>query len=115
MAEEIKNPIDCLYDEDNNDAIVLFNEKGEEIAFEQIALIPQPTKTYAILKPIKPMEGVGEDEGLVFSIETSNEDNQEYLVLVTDEDVIDEVFKVYDELVAEEGQEFETIDGDDAE
>ena len=105
MNEEVKNPIDCLYDENNNDPIILFSEKGEEIAFEQIALIPKKTKTYAILKPVKPMEGVGEDEGLVFSIETSKEDGQEYLVLVTDESVIDEVFKVYDELVAAEEEE----------
>ena len=112
MAEEVKNPIDCLYDEDNNDAIILFNEKGEEIAFEQIALIPQKEKTYAILKPIQPMEGVGEDEGLVFSIETSKEDGQEYLVLVTDEGIIDDVFKVYDELVAEEEGEEASDEGD---
>ena len=102
MAEEVKNPIDCLFDEDNNDAIILFNEKGEEIAFEQIALIPKNNKTYVILKPIQPMEGVGEDEGLVFSIETSNEDGQEYLVLVTNEGVINEVFDVYDKLVEED-------------
>ena len=37
---QYQNPIDALFDEENNDAIILFNEKGEEIAFEQIALIP---------------------------------------------------------------------------
>ena len=30
MADVI-NPIDALYDENNNDAIILFNENGEEI------------------------------------------------------------------------------------
>ncbi len=98
--DEMKNPIDCLYDEDNNDIIVLYNEKGEEIDFEQIALIPLTEKTYAILKPIAPMEGVGENEGLVFSIEV-NEDGQEYLMLVTEEKIIDEVFEVYDDLIEE--------------
>ncbi len=99
---ETKNPIDCLFDETNNDAIVLFSEKGEEIAFEQVALIPIKSKTYAILKPLKPMEGVGENEGLVFSIEVSKEDGQEYLALVTEDTVIDEVFAIYDKLVDEE-------------
>lgn len=89
------NPIDALYDEDNNDAIILFNEKGEEIAFEQIALIPQADKVYAILKPIQPLEGVGEDEGLVFFIN----DDEGILELITDEKIIDDVFAVYDELV----------------
>ena len=89
------NPIDALYDEDNNDAIILFNEKGEEIAFEQIAIIPQGDKVYAILKPIQPLEGVGEDEGLVFLIN----DDDGILELITDEKIIDDVFAVYDELV----------------
>lgn len=109
---ETKNPIDCLYDENNNDAIVLFNEKGEEIAFEQIALIPNHDKTYAILKPVKPMEGVGEDEGLVFSIETSKEDGQEYLVLETSQKVIDEVFEIYDDLIEESVVEDDEETGD---
>ena len=97
---QYQNPIDALFDEDNNDAIILFNEKGEEIAFEQIALIPLE-KTYAILKPIQPMEGLGENEGLVFSIEVNEETNEEYLALVVDEAIIDKVFDVYDELVAD--------------
>ena len=99
------NPIDALFDEDNNDAIILFNEKGEEIAFEQIALIPLSEKTYAILKPVQPIDGLGEDEGLVFSIE-ENDEGKEYLMLVCDEGIIDDVFKVYDELYeAEYGEE----------
>ena len=98
------NPIDALFDENNNDAIILLNEKGEEIAFEQIALVPILEKVYVILKPIQPMEGVGEDEGLVFSIE-QNENNEEYLALVVDEEIIDAVLNVYDALVAEEYDE----------
>lgn len=103
MADVI-NPIDALYDENNNDAIILFNEKGEEIAFEQIAIIPISEKVYAILKPIQPMDGVGEDEGLVFSIE-QNDEGEEYLALTVDEDIIDAVFTVYDALVAAEYEE----------
>ena len=95
------NPIDALYDENNSDVIILFNEKGEEIAFEQIALIPREDYTYVILKPVQPMEGVGEDEGLVFSIQPDSEGN-EGLVLTVDEKIIDEVFEVYEQLVAEE-------------
>ena len=46
------NPIDAIFDPDNNDAIILFSENGEEIAFEQIAVIPIKDKPYVILKPI---------------------------------------------------------------
>jgi uncharacterized protein YrzB (UPF0473 family) len=92
------SPIDALYDEENCDVIVLFNEHGEPVSFEQIALIPILSQTYVILKPVIPFEGMGEDEGLVFSIET-NESGEEYLALATDEDVIDQVFKIYDALM----------------
>ena len=96
---EYQNPIDALFDEENNDAIVLFNERGEEIAFEQIALIPLNERVYAILRPVIPIEGLGENEALVFSIEENEETNEECLVLVVDEEIIDKVFDVYDKLV----------------
>ena len=102
--EATENPIDMLFDENNNDPIYLYSEKGEIIGFDQIALIPQKASTYAILKPIKPMEGVGEDEGLVFEIKTDSE-GKEYLMLVVDEKVIDDVFEVYDELCESENQD----------
>ena len=106
MSDTPINPIDALYDEDNNDAIVLMNEKGEEIPFEQIALIPQNDKTYAILKPLVQLEGVGENEGLVFSIETKSE-GMEYLALIVEENIIDKVFDVYNTLIDEEEEDGE--------
>lgn len=101
--EEIKNPIDCLFDEDNNDPIVLFNEKGEKVEFEQIAIIPVEERIFAILKPTDKMEGIGEDEALVFEVvEPENEDEEEYLNLVSDIEIIDKVFDVYNKLMDEE-------------
>ena len=100
---DYKNPIDALYDEDNNDVIILFNEKGEEIAFEQIALIPLKENTYVILKPVQQLEGLGKDEGLVFEIK-ENENGEEALVLVLDEKIIDDVFEIYDSLVEAENE-----------
>lgn len=113
MSEEYKNgeqeelsPIDCLFDEDNTDPIKLFNEKGEQVEFEQIALIPledNEDKIYAILKPVEAMEGVGEDEALVFEIvESEDDEEEEYLNLVSDLDIIDKVFDVYNKLMDEE-------------
>ena len=105
--KEVKSPIDCLFDEDNTDPISLFNEKGEEVQFEQIALIPLEEDIYAILKPMKEIEGVGEDEALVFEIKETEEDaetgeHSEFLELVGDIDIIDRVFEVYNKLMDEE-------------
>ncbi len=105
--KEVKSPIDCLFDEDNTDPISLYNEKGEEVQFEQIALIPLEEKIYAILKPMKEIEGVGDDEALAFEIVETEEDaetgeHSEYLELVGDIDIIDKVFEVYNKLMDEE-------------
>lgn len=108
--EEIKNPIDSLFDEDDNDPIVMYNEKGEKVEFEQIALIPIEENIYAILKPTEVMEGIGEDEALVFEIVENEEDEDEdYLNLVSDIDIIDKVFDVYNKLMDEE-EEKQKID-----
>ena len=105
--KEVKSPIDCLFDEDNTDPISIYTEKGEEVQFEQIALIPLEEKIYAILKPMKEIEGVGEDEALAFEIVETEEDaetgeHSEYLELVGDIDIIDKVFEVYNKLMEEE-------------
>ena len=102
---EEKSVIDKLFDENNNEVIVLRNENGEDIRFEQIATIPMKDTTYFILLPLDKIEGVGENEGLVFEI--LERDDDEVLSLVTDADVIDKVFEVYDELVDDANAEEE--------
>ena len=87
-----------IYDENNTENIVMFNQKGCEIAFEQIALIPYLDSDYVILRPVIPIEGVGEDEGLVFRISTEPEE----LNLVDDLGLIDAIYEIYDRLVKEE-------------
>lgn len=93
--------LDKIFDEENNESLVLVSEDGEEVAFEQIALVPNNGNLYIILKPVQPMEGVSEDEGLVFLI---NEDMKRFEIVV-DEEIIDRVFDVYDALLEAEGEE----------
>ncbi len=108
MSEEKKEnlelgPIDKLFDENNTDPIVLYSEKGEKLSFEQIALIPVEERIFAILKPIEKTDGVKDDEALVFEVvQPENDDEEEYLNLVADIDMIDKVFKVYNKLIDEE-------------
>lgn len=101
MAEEMLSPIDMLLDENNNDNITLYNEDNKEVEFEQIALVPIEEKTYAILKPAKPMEGIADDEALVFVIDEIND--EECLVIVEQDDIVDRVFEEYYKMLKEEG------------
>lgn len=99
MAE--KSPIDILLDEENNENIKLYDEKNNCVEFEQVAIVPIEEKIYAILRPVSGMEGIAEDEALVFSIEEIDE--EDCLVVCDDDKIIDEVFKQYYEMLKAEG------------
>ena len=101
-----KSVIDCLFDENNNDDIVLMNERNEKMVFHQIAVIPLEKATYAILEPASKMEGVNEGEGLVFEI-NEDENGNERLMLCADEKMIDQVFDVYNEMVDDANEDDE--------
>lgn len=105
IEQEQDNPIMRLLDPKDNSVIVLYDEEDKPVEFEQIALIPYNENLYAILKPVKKMEGVGDDEAIVFAFE---EDEEEDPILVVEENdaVIDAVFDVYNKLISEsEGQD----------
>ena len=100
---EEKSVFEQLLDENDNSNIFLYDENEKEIEFEQIAIIPIKEDVYAILKPVKPMEGVGEDEAMVFELEETPEGEELLNLLdpVEDSDMIDIVFAEYDKLMQE--------------
>ena len=98
--------LDILLDEENDSPITLFDEHDKGIKFEQVAIIPLDEKLYAILKPIDQMEGVADDEAIVFLVE--EEDGDAQLVVETDESaamrVFDEYYKLLDEAEEKESK-----------
>lgn len=103
--------IDKLFDENNNDNIILYNEKGEATEFEQVALIPIDEQIYAILSLANPTDEIGADEGIVFRVEEA-EDGNNSLKLVTDDETVDKVFEIYESLLDELDDEDEDDDED---
>lgn len=98
------NIIDQLLDPNNDENIVLYDEDNNPVEFEQIAIIPKDDSVYVLLAPVTPMEGVGEDEAVVFVIE-EDEDGEALLSIVMEDDVIDAVFAEYEALLDEEDGE----------
>ena len=93
------SPIEKILDENNEDPIILYDEENREIEFDQVAVIPLYEKIYVILKPITEIEGVADDEALVFVIEEI--EDEDTLVLVDNEQIIDLVFDEYYKLLDE--------------
>ena len=91
MAKKYERYIDRFFDEENFDNVKLEDNSGKEIEFEQIAIVDYEEKYYAILHPVTEMEGVGEDEALVFLIDEENDG----LTYCDDESTAQAVFDVY--------------------
>ena len=100
MEREI-SAIEKIFDENNSDPIVLYDENNKETKFDQVAVIPLYEKVYVILKPLSKIVGVNDDEALVFVVEEI--DDEDCLVICDDMKIVDEVFKEYYILLKEEG------------
>ena len=96
--------LDVLLDQDNREPIVLMDEKGKQLTFEQVAVIPyevrKDKRLYCVLKPLDKIEGIGEDEAIVFLVDTDAEGNS-IIRVEEDEEVAIAVFDKYYDLLEE--------------
>jgi len=70
--------LDVLLDENNKAPIYMYDDKGNQLEFEQVAVIPYgEDDLYCILKPITKIEGVKDDEAIVFLV-TEDEREEVY-------------------------------------
>ena len=92
--------VDVLLDEDDHEPIVLVDGGGSKVAFEQIAVIPHNDKLYCILKPITHIEGVEDDEAIVFYVD-EQEGKDPALMVETNELTAIDVFEEYYDLIEE--------------
>lgn len=83
-----------------DDVVTLTTVEGEDIDFEIVAELPLGDEFYAIMQPVKPLDGVGKDEALVFKI-IEEDDGDEY-ELVIDDDLIDSVLDSYNAMCEED-------------
>ena len=82
----------------DDDIVTLLSADGEEIDFVEIAGIAHKGNFYAILQPVELIEGMDDDEALVFHV-TRDEAGNDKFEIVLDDEIIDAVFKSYNELL----------------
>ena len=91
---------------DEDDVITLMTADGEEVDFVEIAGIAYRGNFYAILQPVELLDGMEEDEALVFKVSRGKEGEDKFEIEL-DDAVIDAVFEEYNKLLDEaegEGQ-----------
>lgn len=84
--------------ENDDDIITLLSATGEEIDFVEIAGIAHKGNFYAILQPVELLEGMEDDEALVFKV-SKNEDGNDKFNIELDDEIIDAVFAEYNRLL----------------
>lgn len=105
MADMEKSLVDILLDEEDMSDVVLYDNDDKAVRFEQIAIIPEvidgQTRLYAILQPIDTLDGVAEDEALLFRVFTEENDGEDNVVFEDDFDIAEAVFEKYYKLIEE--------------
>ncbi len=96
--------LDVLLDQDNKDPIVLVDEAGKQLTFEQVAVIPyevrKEKRLYCVLKPLDKIEGIGDDEAIVFVVD-QDKDGNSIIKVEEDEEIAIAVFDKYYDLLEE--------------
>ena len=77
-----------LLDNDNDENVILFDEDGNEIELEQIAIIAHKDELYAILRPMDAKE----DEAVVFKVDPTDEES---IHIVEDEKLAAKILELY--------------------
>lgn len=83
-----KTAVEIILNENNEENVTLsYGENEEEVEFEQVAVVELDDDVFAILHPLDAIDGIEEEEVLVFKINKENKT----IELVEDPDIIDEV------------------------
>lgn len=97
--------LDVLLDKDNRDPIVLMDSNGRVLNFEQVAVIPHEINgkrfLFAVLKPLDKIEGIADDEAIVFRADVDANGNT-ILQLEENESVAIDIFEKYYDLLEED-------------
>ncbi len=97
MAENNEKDVELI---DDDEVIMLFDDEGKPVNFYEVACIEYKDEFYALMQPVEPLEGMDEDEALIFKVREEDEENDVFEP-VTDESILDAVFNEYLNAVAE--------------
>jgi len=91
-------------EEEYDDIVTLLSADGEEVDFVEIAGIAYGGEFYAILQPVELLEGMEDDEALVFKV-SRGENGEDQFDIVLDDEIIDGVFDEYEKLLEQANAE----------
>ena len=102
---------DCDCGCENDDIVELTTDDGKKLKFYFVGTIEYKGKVYSAFEPAEQMEGIEDDDLIIFELSGDDEETAE-LLPVEDEALLDEVFEEFcraleEEEMAEEAMELE--------
>lgn len=83
---------------EDDDIVTLRTADGNEVDFIEIAGIAYNENFYAILQPVELLEGMADDEALVFKV-SRTENGEDKFEIELDDEIIEAVFLEYNRLL----------------
>lgn len=90
--------------EEMDNVVVLLDEEGNEINFEYIDSVEYRGETYVVLLPADPQTEEEEHEVTILKLDV-DETGEDIFVVEEDEDLLDEVFEIFQQRMEEEYEE----------
>lgn len=95
---------DCCSGED--DIVTLTTDDGKKLKFYFVGTIEHKGKTYSAFEPAEEIEGVSEDDLIIFELSGDDEETAD-LLPVEDEKLLDEVFEEFCKALDEDEEDSE--------
>lgn len=80
--------------QDDYDIITLVDMDDNDVDFYHVATIDYKDKWYIFLQPVEPMEGVADDEVIIYELGV-DEDGNDKFISIEDEGLLNEVFEEF--------------------
>ena len=109
--DENKKNCNCGCDDENctcdDEIVMLTTDEGKQIKFFHIGTLEYKEKFYAAFQPAEEVEGVDDDEVVIFEVKMDEDPNstESELVAIEDEKLLDEVFDEFCKRFDEEDQD----------
>lgn len=101
LDEEVIGDSEAVEIFEENTVITLYDDENNAIEFYEIASIEYNEKFYELLQPVEPVDGIGEDEAVIFEYEVDGENSEKLFKPLFDEELLETVFDIYLKAVSE--------------
>lgn len=96
--EKEKNNVE-IFTEDN--VITLFDDADKPVEFFEVAAVEYEEHFYELLLPASPIEGIEEDEAVIFEYTYSEDGNDKIFSPIDDEELLEKIFELYIQAAAD--------------